>query len=65
MTNRKRILHCWADGPSLLEWMEANPDADVEEYMGSTCMLEKGHDGPHEFTPDDRIGITFASAEEP
>jgi hypothetical protein len=26
----------------------------------STCMLLDGHDGPHEFTPDDEITIEFA-----
>lgn len=58
----KRALHCWHDGLTILEWLEANPDRDIEEYVGSTCMLEKGHSGPHEFTPDDCIGIAFAPA---
>lgn len=57
MGKQKHVRHCWHDGPSLLEWIEAGKDS--YEYVGSTCMLERGHDGPHEFTPDDQIGITF------
>jgi len=57
---KKRVLHCWHDGPSLLEWIEANPDCDPNEYVGFTCMLERDHDGPHEWTRDDQIGVTFA-----
>jgi hypothetical protein len=63
MAERKRVLHCWHDGPSIVEWMEANPDADIDEYVSSTCMLERDHEGPHEFTPDDQIGISFAPAD--
>ncbi len=58
MAIEKRVLHCWKDGPSIMDWMEAHPDRDVDE-----CMLEKNHAGPHEFTPDDQIGISFAPAE--
>lgn len=66
MSKRKRVLHCWADGPSIVEWIEANAhrdDFDIEDYVGWTCMLEKGHDGPHEFTPDNQIGISFAPSD--
>ena len=59
------MLHCWQDsveeatkkyGFGSTEWAEAvnNP---------STCMLEAGHNGPHEFTPDGQIVITFAAKE--
>jgi len=49
----KRPLHCWASGP------------DAEDGCPTTCMREADHEGPHEWTRDDRIGITFApSAEE-
>lgn len=63
MTERKR--HCWRDGPSISEWLEANPDSDIDSYVGSTCMLERGHEGPHEFTPDSHIGVTFAPEHQP
>jgi len=42
------ILHCWEDGPR------------DERDVGSTCMLPDGHDGPHEWTPDDEITVRFA-----
>lgn len=28
---------------------------------GSTCLLIKGHEGPHEFTPDENIQLTFGN----
>ena len=45
MSDHKR--HCWEDGP--LE----------EDGCSTTCMLERGHEGPHEWTRDDQIGIFF------
>ncbi len=48
----ERILHCWEDGPR------------TEDDCGQTCMLEAGHDGPHEWTRDDGIELTFAPAPE-
>lgn len=52
MSERKdeHVVHCWADGPR-----RETP----ERFVGSTCMLWDGHDGPHEWTPDDEIGVTF------
>jgi hypothetical protein len=32
---------------------------DGEEY-GATCLLDDGHEGPHEWTPDKDIRIAFA-----
>lgn len=46
------LIHCWEDGPRV----EVDADLDI----GSTCMLLSGHDGPHEFTPDNKIGVHFA-----
>lgn len=51
MSDEKRVLHCWEPGP------------ETEDGCTTTCMLEDGHDGPHEWTRDDAIGISFASAE--
>lgn len=58
-------LHCWK---SKLEWLSETYGDDSDEYLSglvsedgaSTCMLERGHDGPHEWTPDGEILITFA-----
>jgi hypothetical protein len=30
---------------------------------GATCMLPAGHLGVHRFTPDDKIGVSFAAEE--
>jgi hypothetical protein len=35
-----------------------------EDGDGSTCLLPDGHDGPHEFTDDADITVTFAEKEE-
>jgi hypothetical protein len=42
-------LHCWEDGPR------------IDDDCGRTCMLHAGHDGLHEWTRDDEIGVTFRS----
>lgn len=42
-----RILHCFEDGP------------ETEDGCATTCMLEAGHEGPHEWTRDDWIKIMF------
>ncbi len=49
-------LHCWEDGPRTYiddTWDECG--------TGSTCLLPDGHDGDHEFTPDDQITVSFAA----
>lgn len=61
----ERHNHCWKDLGEHLE--ETNVDAYHEWYgsrypdspLGATCMLPDGHVGPHEFTPDNQIGVTF------
>jgi hypothetical protein len=45
----ERIVHCWESGPR--DWR-----------CGTTCLLPDGHDGPHEWTRDDEIEITFHDA---
>ena len=43
-------LHCW----------EYATDFDDDGTMnGLTCLLPDGHEGPHEFTPDDEITVRF------
>jgi len=44
----EREVHCWEDGPQ------------TEDGCSTTCMLIGGHEGPHEWTRDDQIGISFA-----
>ncbi len=58
--------HCWADA-----W--GDHEVGSPEYLaarlawprGGTCLLPDGHDGPHEFTPDDQIFVIFAPFDEP
>ncbi len=50
----RRVLHCWADGPRLNEW--------TDQEVGTTCMLEAGHAGEHQWTRDDQIRVTFGPA---
>jgi hypothetical protein len=59
-----RVLHCWADyGFCMLAGL-APFDADLYS-VGGTCLLPSGHAGPHEFTRDDEILVTFAPRKEP
>jgi hypothetical protein len=44
----ERVLHCWEEGPQ------------TDDDCGTTCMLERGHAGPHEWTRNDEIGVQFA-----
>lgn len=52
MTEGERILHCWEDGPR------------TDDDCGQTCMLPKGHTGPHEWTRDDAIILHFTGEPE-
>jgi len=40
-------VHCWESGP------------DDEDGCGTLCMLLDDHSGPHEWTREDEITITF------
>lgn len=56
-------LHCWQDyadfhGFGSDEW------ADAKVNGGRTCMLPDGHDGPHKWTPDESITVTFEAVEQ-
>lgn len=63
------MLHCWKDR---LEWITETYgylsdqwcDYVGRDECGETCMLENGHEGPHEWTPDDCIRITFRAKED-
>ena len=66
MTNGEKIVHCW-EGKG--EWIEERFGFRSQEYLEyladedrCTCMLPRGHDGPHEWTPDKNIVIRFKGA---
>ena len=53
-------LHCWKD---YREWLEEQGKWGTEEFWqteGETCMLEKDHEGDHEWMSDDNIFVHFA-----
>jgi hypothetical protein len=43
----ERVVHCWAHGP------------EAADGCSTTCMLLTDHEGPHEWTRDDQIKVTF------
>lgn len=43
----EHVRHCWQDGP------------EEEDGCNTTCMLWDGHEGPHEWSRDDEIMISF------
>lgn len=45
------VVHCWVDG------------LDHADGCGTSCMLPEGHQGPHEWTRDDEIIVTFPDRE--
>lgn len=63
-------MHCWKDRKEHIEETHGfhspeHLETYSDDWRNGTCMLEDGHDGEHEFTPDSQIGVTFAPAEEP
>jgi hypothetical protein len=61
----KRRTHCWKDLHTHVEeafGFGSDDWAASFNKPGATCMLEDGHAGPHEWTDDDRIGVTFADS---
>lgn len=63
MGDTKITKHCWKDYRTHLEEIgkEYSPEwaATYDEGGNSTCMLEHGHEGEHEWTNDHDIVITF------
>ena len=62
--------HCWADrrdieydkrtdGQSLVTYTDEWLAIVTGELPDATCMLPAGHSGPHEWTNDSEIQITF------
>lgn len=60
MAKAKQIkVHCWADYMETLpfgsqEWIDC-----IVEDKNASCLLEHGHEGPHEWTPDKEIVVKF------
>ena len=51
---------CFAD------WRETFGDIGLPVGSGNkSCLLEDGHDGPHEWTPNSEIIIKFIESSEP
>ena len=61
------MVYCWKDYQEWIEETTGKPWYDQEDPLnhekGKTCMLLNGHDGPHEWTPDDEIMIEFKGGE--
>lgn len=53
-----RILHCW-QGENDENEVGSDEWAEIFLRGDGTCMLPDGHDGPHAFTPDDRLFVRF------
>ncbi|MDY0059811.1 MAG: hypothetical protein RBU45_08385 [Myxococcota bacterium] len=60
MNSNDRPLHCWQDR---LDWVwQKGAKLGSPEYLDAiehpaTCMLPAGHEGPHEWMPDEEIVI--------
>ena len=55
-------VHCWKDQLEDAEErfrIGSKEWAAVYDGPGGSCMLPIGHDGPHEFTPDDQVVVDF------
>jgi hypothetical protein len=54
----EREVHCWAD-------YHSEPEFGSDEWVrrqleqSATCLLLCGHEGPHQWTPDSQIKVTF------
>lgn len=59
-----RVPHCWKGRSCHIRegygWGSDEHIATyLDDFIDGTCMLPAGHEGPHEFTPDDQIEVTF------
>ncbi len=58
-------VHCWEDGPPIYHILVNHEDCEEcwptgTHQVGSSCLLLDGHEGNHDFTPDDEILLQFA-----
>lgn len=60
-------VHCWADKLEHIEATYGRCSREWSEELVSgddgTCMLPDGHEGPHDFTGDDQIDVSFPDKE--
>jgi hypothetical protein len=59
------MVHCWKDEREHIEETYGIGSAEwcaSFDGPGGTCMLPDGHDGPHQFTPDDAIVVEIGEA---
>ena len=54
----RHVIHCWEDYRSTLDF-GGDEWAATWETGNATCMLESGHEGPHEWTKDAEIRVRF------
>ncbi len=64
MAEHKRP-YCWADKKELAEetYGYLSPEHVDASERNCTCLLLDGHDGPHQWTPDDEIVVSFPPTE--
>lgn len=60
------MVHCWKGNDEHIEdtfgfHSEEHLATYADDFVSSTCMLENGHDGDHDFVPDSDIGMTFSA----
>ena len=63
----EKVLHCWMGKTEYMEEVHgfgSQEWADSVSEPSATCMLEKNHEGPHEWTLDGEIVISFPPKEE-
>jgi hypothetical protein len=70
------MTHCWdgkevsVDPGDYCEFCDGPAPSDPKkDYAGlhwhsGTCLLQEGHEGPHQFVPDDQIEISFKGSDE-
>jgi hypothetical protein len=63
----KQTPRCWADKAEHLakehgEYSPQHVNAMYGAGGNATCLLPEGHDGPHDWTSDSEIVVTFPEA---
>jgi hypothetical protein len=59
------MVHCWQGKREHTEFGSQEWHDTFLDDGDGTCMLDDGHDGPHEFTPDSQIIVQFLDAPAP
>jgi hypothetical protein len=56
------MTHCWTSRLECCEWGSDEWFRTLDEEP-ATCLLAEGHEGPHEWTPDEEIVVEFVPVE--